>query len=618
MTAAVSNERASAANRPGDHLSPSGFDYHRIAGVRGNPHVTPAFIREVEAMAGRLGTRPEYLLAVMSFETGESFRPDVRNAAGSGATGLIQFMPGTARELGTSTEALARMSSVEQLEYVERYFNRRSDPGDLRTLEGVYTTVLYGSPRPNPDSTLFSQGSSAYRMNAPLDTNRDGRITAGEATSFVRRKIDGHAPPPSNDPPANDDPSNGGPSGDPGGGRRYTVRSGDTLSGIAARYDTSVSRLMALNPQIHDPDRIYAGQTLRMPGGGDAPAPDHPGGRYTIRSGDTLGGIAARHDTSVSRLMALNPQIRDPDLIYAGQSLRLPGGGDAPSRPQSHSYTVRSGDTLSGIAARSGTTVGALMAANPQIRDSDLIYAGQTIRIPGGGGSDPAPSPDAPRSYTVRSGDTLSGIASRFDTSVSRLMSLNPQIRDPDLIYAGQRLRVSGSSGSPGGNPPADPPAGGNGDVRTYRPYTVYSTGHRPAFAVSDASQLQPHHDYQSTTRNGQRLEVRDVVLHRNGQSQTRQAVPAPLAGTVIHAGWMGTAGNAVGIRDANGRVAWVFHMSSIDVRVGQRVDYGQDLGNQGSTGNSTGPHVHIEAAPWVIDRWVNDLLDGRFDGHNR
>src|SRR5690606_32371653 len=156
----------------------------------------------------------------------------------------------------------------------------------------------------------------------------------------------------------------------------------------------------------------------------------------------------------------------------------------------------------------------------------------------------------------------------------------------------------SRSAGSPQDRPvdaPADRP--GDGDVRSYRPYTVYSTGHRPSFAVDDASQLQTHHVYHASTRNCQRLEVRDVVLHHNGQAQTRQPVPAQLQGTVIHAGPMGTAGNAVGIRDGNGRVAWIFHMSSIDVRVGQRVDYGQGLGNQGSTGNSTGPHVHIEAA---------------------
>ena len=62
-------------NRPGDHLSPSGFDYNRIDGVQGNRNVTPEFISKVEAMAERLGTRPEYLMAVMSFETGGSFSP---------------------------------------------------------------------------------------------------------------------------------------------------------------------------------------------------------------------------------------------------------------------------------------------------------------------------------------------------------------------------------------------------------------------------------------------------------------------------------------------------------------------------------------------------------------
>lgn len=196
-------------------------------------------------------------------------------------------------------------------------------------------------------------------------------------------------------------------------------------------------------------------------------------------------------------------------------------------------------------------------------------------------------------------------------------MAANPSIRDSSLIYAGDSLRVPGAGG--GEAPPASPPRGDAppvpGSVPTYAPYTVYSTGHRDAFAVGDASQLQPHHDYQTVTRNGQQLEVRDIVLHRSGQSQTSQAIPAPLQGEVIHAGPMGGAGNAVGIRGADGKVAWVFHMSSIDVKAGQQVGYGQDLGNQGSTGNSTGPHVHIEAAPAVIDRWVNDLLDGRFDG---
>lgn len=549
---AVQPASSSPPNRPGDNLSPSGFDYNRISGVSGNRHVSEAFIREVEAMATRLGTRPEYILAVMSFETGGSFRPDVRNAAGSGATGLIQFMPGTASGLGTSTAALARMSSVEQLEFVEKYFNQRSDRGDLNTLEGVYTTVLYGSPKSDPNATLFRQGTAAYRMNAPLDLNNDGRITAGEATSFVRKRIDGDVPAP-----------NPSPNPDPGP-----------------------------RPEPNPPSR---------------------GGDYTVRSGDTLSGIAQRNDVSLAALLRANPQIRNPDLIYAGQRIHLPGG-DGNNGGGTH--TVRAGDTLSGIAQSNGVSLSALLNANPQFRaNPDRIYPGQTVRIPGGGNGEGDPPPSS--SYTVRGGDTLSGIAQRHDVSLPALLSANPQIRNANLIYPGQRIQIPGG-GAPQPNPSPDPspnPTPPSGNAPTYSPYTVYSTGHRPAFAVSHPDQLQPHHDYQSSTRNGQRLEVRDIVLHHNGQSQSRQAIPAPIAGEVIHAGPNGSAGNTVILRGENGQLTYIFHMSSIDVRVGQTVRYGQDLGNQGTTGNSTGPHVHIEAAPATIDRWVNDLLDGRFDG---
>ena len=388
---AVQPASSSSLNRLGDYLSPSGFDYNRIAGVRGNGHVSETFIREVEAMATRLGTRPEYILAVMSFETGGSFRPDVRNAAGSGATGLIQFMPGTASGLGTSTAALARMSSVEQLHFVEKYFNQRSDRGDLNTLEGVYTTVLYGSPRSDPNATLFSQGTAAYRMNAPLDLNRDGRITAGEATSFVRKRIDGEVPAPSPNPGPSPSPS---PSPNPPVRGDYAVRAGDTLSGIAQRNDVSLSALLRANPQIRNPDLIYAGQQIHLPGGAGS---NSSGGSQTVRAGDTLSEIAQRSDVSLSALLDANPQFRaNPDRIHPGQTVRIPGGGED-SPPQGGSYTVRGGDTLSGIAQRHGSSVPALLDANPGIRDPNLIYPGQRLQLPGGstpppaGGGNPSP-----------------------------------------------------------------------------------------------------------------------------------------------------------------------------------------------------------------------------------
>lgn len=166
--------------------SPDGFDYSRIAGVEGNPNVTPEFLREMEGVAQRVGARPEDLMAVMALESDRTFAPDVRNGS-TGATGLIQFMPATAEGLDTSTDALAGMTAREQLPYVEAYLAPRR--GHLGDLESLYTSILYGSPQSDPDTTLWSSGQAAYGANHGLDRNGDGQITAGEAADSVRSFI---------------------------------------------------------------------------------------------------------------------------------------------------------------------------------------------------------------------------------------------------------------------------------------------------------------------------------------------------------------------------------------------------------------------------------------------
>jgi peptidoglycan hydrolase-like protein with peptidoglycan-binding domain len=103
---------------------------------------------------------------------------------------LIQFLPSTARGLGTTTDALARMNSTEQLAYVEKYFNQRHFEGRLGSLEGLYTAVLSGRARQNPNDVLFTRGTRAYDLN-PLDWNRDGNITAGEAVTPVAARMYG-------------------------------------------------------------------------------------------------------------------------------------------------------------------------------------------------------------------------------------------------------------------------------------------------------------------------------------------------------------------------------------------------------------------------------------------
>ncbi|WP_193609285.1 peptidoglycan-binding domain-containing protein [Nocardioides lijunqiniae] len=167
------------------YTSPAGYDYQQITGVKGNPNVTPEFLRGVEGMAQRLGAQPEHIMAAMSFETGGTFASDVRNPRSS-ATGLIQFMDSTAKGMGTTTSALAQMSPVEQLTYVEKYFEPHR--GHLGDLESVYTSILAGHPA-SGNEALFTQGDRAYGPNRELDVNRNGVITAAEATAHVRSRM---------------------------------------------------------------------------------------------------------------------------------------------------------------------------------------------------------------------------------------------------------------------------------------------------------------------------------------------------------------------------------------------------------------------------------------------
>ncbi len=189
---------------------------------------------------------------------------------------------------------------------------------------------------------------------------------------------------------------------------------------------------------------------------------------YTIRPGDTLGSIAARFHVTAGALAQAN-HISNPNLIYAGRTLTVPDGFSAPTpKPVSISpaptsgsgtYTVRSGDNLSSIAARFHTNVATLSQLNG-IHNPNLIYVGQHLRTPGAGAT-PAPAPPASApagtTYTVRSGDTLGAIATRFHTTAGQIASQNG-ISNPNLIYVGQRLKINGGSGPVSGPGPVAPP----------------------------------------------------------------------------------------------------------------------------------------------------------------
>ncbi|PXA79607.1 lytic transglycosylase [Auritidibacter sp. NML120779] len=196
---------------------------------------------------------------------------------------------------------------------------------------------------------------------------------------------------------------------------------------------------------------------------------------YTVKPGDTLSHIAARNNVSLSQLLRWNPDLSTRSVIYPGQKIKLSGtstGSKKPSRPatntkttsgnagssQSSTYTVKRGDTLSGIAARHGVSLSTLLNANG-LKTSSIIYPGQKIKLSGTNTGSKKPSRPATNTkttsgnagssksstYTVKRGDTLSGIAARHGVSLSTLLNANG-LKVSSPIHPGQQLKLSGSS----------------------------------------------------------------------------------------------------------------------------------------------------------------------------
>ena len=278
---------------------------------------------------------------------------------------------------------------------------------------------------------------------------------------------------------------------EPGTGR-YRIASGDTLGGIARRFGTSVANLQNWNGL--DSTRIRAGRYLIVDpnaasGTAAVASGSSPTGRYTVRRGDSLSKIGARVGASVAQLRAWNG-IRG-STIHIGQTLKVPGPAPTPAparstasagiparptpAPSANHYRIRPGDTLSTIATQFGVSVGDLREWN-SLRSS-RIRAGRflLVRPPSGTTTRASSAPPAQpqRSsgsgrYTVRSGDTLGGIAERFQTSAARLRAWNG-IRG-STIHPGQELIVGQTSGgSSSASAAPSSAAGGSGTYRVVR-----------------------------------------------------------------------------------------------------------------------------------------------------
>jgi membrane-bound lytic murein transglycosylase D len=251
---------------------------------------------------------------------------------------------------------------------------------------------------------------------------------------------------------------------------RHVVKRGESLAGIAAKYGVTVSDLARVN-RISNINSIYVGMELVIPTSGSAlastvgatsssasnstPKPPTSGGSsapktttYTVKSGDTLSEIAAKYGVTVDQLKSWNGI--SGSTIVPGQKLKVQAPASSSSTASSKAtpssstaattYTVKSGDTLSGIAAKYGVTVDQLKSWNGI--SGSTIVPGQKLKVQAPASS-PASSSSSSRSsttYTVKRGDTLSSIAERYNCTVAELKSWN-KLSD-STIYPGQKLKI--------------------------------------------------------------------------------------------------------------------------------------------------------------------------------
>lgn len=227
------------------------------------------------------------------------------------------------------------------------------------------------------------------------------------------------------------------------GGTVYKVRRGDTLSKIARRYRTSVSRLRSINGLHSDLVRVGELLVVKQRTASVRSATEQGGVKYyKVRSGDTLSGIAKSFGTSINALRQQNGL--KSSRIQVGQSLkvgqvvkdRAPSQtvSSVPRTVDTAYYTVRRGDTLYSIGRRFGISVATVKRMNSL--SSSRIKIGQKLKVQVAAGS----ATSASSTYKVRSGDSLWSISKKLRVSIPSLKRAN-NLRG-NTLHVGQVLRV--------------------------------------------------------------------------------------------------------------------------------------------------------------------------------
>ena len=148
------------------------------------------FIAKVREICSKLGINPNWLMAIMYFESAGTFSASIKSPA-TNATGLIQFMPDTAKYLGTTVAALAKMTAVQQLDYVYKYYKNYTN--QLNSYIDTYLVTFFPAAVGKGDGYLIQTSSLPAsliaKQNPSFDTNKDGKIYVWEVKKIMLSKL---------------------------------------------------------------------------------------------------------------------------------------------------------------------------------------------------------------------------------------------------------------------------------------------------------------------------------------------------------------------------------------------------------------------------------------------
>jgi len=340
---------------------------------------------------------------------------------------------------------------------------------------------------------------------------------------------------------------------------------GETLADVARIWGLNVSTLVWANPDIEDP-------TAPLAGGTSIAVPVVDGVTYVVQQGDTLSSIAARYDVDTSAITGVTQNRVESDSdLKPGATITIYNARPISRATIAH-YTVAQGDDLWKIANLYGLNPVTIAVANDLPGDY-LIYPGQVLIIPPADGI----------LYTVQAGDTVESIAEAYNVApdVIRNFPFN-NLGGSQVVQAGQQILIptvdlSNAAGGKGGievGPAQDPFAGA-------------ATASGPAEATGTFVWPTAGSISQAFGGGHNGLDIANVAW---------TPVVAADGGVVTFAGWNNFGlGYAVAIDHENGYVTWYGHLIEPPaVKAGDRVSQGQWLGGMGSTGKSTGPHLHF------------------------